>query len=101
MDWNYAELSRAAKEAGGPEKFVDMLIESSKAKGRAEMAPFIGLAVIGGIGLDTVARKIIQYFKEKCSKSQKAIEEAREEIIKGIKEYDATHPDDAPKELST
>ena len=97
MAWNYAELSRAAKEAGGPEKFVDMLIESSKAKGRAEMAPFIGLAVIGGIGLD----KIIRYFKEKRSKSQKAIEEAREEIIKGIKEYDATHPDDAPKELST
>ena len=55
QNWDYAELSKAAKTAGGPEKYVELL--------------------------------------EKTSKDAE-IKKAKEEIIKGIKEYDATHPDE-------
>lgn len=30
MTWEYADLSKAAKNAGGPEKFVDQLINAGK-----------------------------------------------------------------------
>ena len=32
--WDYAELSKAAKMAGGPEKYVEMLESVSKCFGR-------------------------------------------------------------------
>lgn len=34
--WDYAELSKAAKQAGGPEKFVEMLEAASKKSGKIE-----------------------------------------------------------------
>jgi len=32
MSWSYAELSKLAKENGGPEKLVDLLVNSGKKK---------------------------------------------------------------------
>ena len=34
MAWDYAELSKMAKENGVPEKFVDLLINSGKRKAK-------------------------------------------------------------------
>ena len=45
--WDYAELSKAAKIAGGPEKYVEMLESASKDEGRMEMLPWIGVAAVG------------------------------------------------------
>lgn len=39
--WDYAELSKAAKMAGGPEKYVEMLESASKDAGKMEMLPWI------------------------------------------------------------
>lgn len=39
QNWDYAELSKAAKAAGGPEKYVEMLELTSKAAGKMEMLP--------------------------------------------------------------
>ena len=55
--WNYAELSKAAKLAGDPEKYVDMLEEASKAAGRTEMLPWVGVAAAGA-SLLTLASKM-------------------------------------------
>ena len=36
QNWDYAELSKAAKAAGGPEKYVEMLELASKEAGKME-----------------------------------------------------------------
>lgn len=43
QNWDYAELSKAAKVAGGPEKYVEMLELTSKAAGKMEMLPWMEL----------------------------------------------------------
>lgn len=87
MSWNYAELSKAAKENGGPEKLVEMLIDS----GKKSMVPWLGVALAGGVGLTIGIQKIVQYLKEKSMQSKSAVEAAKAELIKGINDYDATH----------
>ena len=41
QNWDYAELSKAAKVAGGPEKYVEMLVLASKEAGKKEMLPWL------------------------------------------------------------
>ncbi len=94
QNWDYAELSKVAKAAGGPEKYVDMLEKVSKDAGKIEMAPWIGVAAIGASLLTAATIKVVDYFKSKKKNNEAEIEKAKEEIIKGIKEYDATHPDE-------
>lgn len=94
QNWDYAELSKAAKAAGGPEKYVDMLEKVSKDAGKIEMAPWIGVAAIGASLLTAATIKVVDYFKSKKKNNEAEIEKAKEEIIKGIKEYDAMHLDE-------
>ena len=94
QNWDYAELSKAAKAAGGPEKYVELLEKASKDDGKMEMAPWIGVAAIGAFLLTAATIKVVDYFKSKKKNNEAEIEKAKEEIIKGIKEYDATHPDE-------
>ena len=47
QNWDYAELSKAAKAAGGPEKYVEMLELVSKEAGKMEMLPWLGVAAVG------------------------------------------------------
>ncbi len=91
QNWDYAELSKAAKMAGGPEKYVEMLETASRDSGKMEMLPWIGVAAVGASLLTAATMKVIDYFKSKNSKNKKAIEVAKQEIIEGIKEYDAEH----------
>lgn len=37
--WDYAELSKTAKDFGGPEKYIDFLEIANRQKGRSEMLP--------------------------------------------------------------
>ena len=91
QNWDYAELSKAAKMAGGPEKYVEMLETASRDSGKMEMLPWIGLAAVGASLLTVATMKVIDYYKSKNSKNKKAIEVSKQEIIEGIKEYDAEH----------
>lgn len=92
MSWNYAELSKTAKDAGGPEKLMNLLVESGKQAGHKDMLPVVGLALgLGALGYAGV-QKAVQYFKKK-KVSPAAVEGAKRELIQGINEYDATHPD--------
>ena len=43
QNWDYAELSKAAKAAGGPEKYVEMLERASRDAGKMEMLPWVGV----------------------------------------------------------
>lgn len=93
MSWDYAELSKAAKKAGGPEKLMDLLVESGRDAGHKEMLPVVGIAAgIGALGYAGIS-KLVKYFRKKKEISPEAVEEAKKELIQGIKEYDAEHPD--------
>ena len=92
MSWDYAELSKAAKDAGGPEKLMDMLVDSGKDIGHKDMLPVVGIAL--GVGALSYAgiSKLVKYFKSKKN-SPDEIEKARHTLIEGIKKYDAEHPE--------
>ena len=89
--WDYAELSKAAKAAGGPEKYVEMLERASRDAGKMDMLPWVGVAAVGASLLTVATIKVIDYFKSKKKQSQEDIEVAKQEIIAGIKAYDAEH----------
>ena len=90
----YAELSKAAKAAGGPEKYVEMLELASKEAGKMEMLPWLGVAAVGASLLTAATIKVVDYFKSRKKNNETEIEKAKAEIINGIKEYDAAHPDE-------
>lgn len=85
MSWNYAELSKLAKKAGGPEKLVNILIDSGKNK----MKPWMIVAAPGGSAFTLIVQKIIKYFRNKKKISDAEVEAAKKELIQGIKDYDA------------
>ena len=85
MSWNYAELSKLAKKAGGPEKLVNILIDSGKNK----MKPWMIVAALGGSAFTLIVQKIIKYFRNKKKISDAEVEAAKKELIQGIKDYNA------------
>lgn len=89
QNWDYAELSKAAKAAGGPEKYVEMLERASRDAGKMEMLPWVGVAAVGASLLTVATVKVIDYFKSKKRQNQEDIEAAKQEIIAGINAYDA------------
>lgn len=91
VNWNYAEMSKAAKAAGGPEKYVKLLEAASKKAGKLEMVPLIGLAAVSASLLTAVAMRAYDYYKSQKESANNEIVLADGEIVKGIKEYDATH----------
>lgn len=94
-NWDYAELSKAANAVGRPEKYVEMLELTSRNAGKMEMLPWIGVAAVGASLVTVVATiKVVDYFKSKKKKNEIEISKAKEEIINGIKEYDAMHLDE-------
>ena len=90
-NWDYAELSKVAKAAGGPEKYVKMLELASKKAGRMEMIPWIGAAAVGASLLTVAAFKAVNWFKFEKEKNQAEIEMAKEEIVNEVKESDPIH----------
>ena len=100
QNWDYAELSKAAKAAGGPEKYVEMLERASRDAGKMEMLPWVGVAAVGASLLTTTAIKVVNYFKLKKQQNQKELDTAKQEIVEGINAYDAEHKDDESVEVS-
>lgn len=91
MAWDYAELSKAAKEVGGPEKLMDVLVESGKDVGHREMLPLVGIAVVvGALGYAGII-KLVEFFKKKGELLPEEVEKAKKELIQGIEKYDEEH----------
>ena len=74
-----------AKENGGPEKFVEILINSSK----KQMIPWLGVALAVGMASTLGIQKVVNIFLERKAMSDEAVEAAKQELIQGIKDYDA------------
>ena len=86
-NWDYAELSKLAKQTGGAEKCIEIIEKSSRSAGKVEMIP----VVIGAVALTAVTMKAIEYFKAKRKQSQAELEQAKQELIDGINQYNAEH----------
>lgn len=89
MSWNYAELSKAAKAVGGPEALTELLIQS----GKNQMVPWVALFSVVGIGVGICIEKAFDFFRDRKKISEQDVELAKQEIIRGINEYDAIHPE--------
>lgn len=96
MSWDYAELSKMAKATGGPDALVDKLVADGVTQGKESMYPVVWLAFAGGVllweGGKFLWRKISTWGLPKISEAE--LMAAREELVQGIKDYDATHPRD-------
>ncbi len=85
--WDYAEMAKAAKKLGGPEKYADFLVNS----GRNQMVPLVivgslislGVGVGGTIGVS----KVVKFIKHKNEEKGREVSMAKEELIKLIDEY--------------
>lgn len=89
MHWDYADLSKLAKESGGPELLLNTIMESGRKKGRAEMVPWLLGTFAVGCVFCSAYNKIISNFRKQRQENQRAVDTARAEIIQGIKAYDA------------
>lgn len=83
-DWDYAKLSALAKENGGPENLVNTLVES----GKNQMKPYVAVAFAAGVLGAIAVIKVVAYLREKKKQSAQEVEAAKQELIRGIKEYD-------------
>ncbi|QUA52177.1 hypothetical protein [Aristaeella lactis] len=93
MEWDYAELSKEAKKAGGPEKYVDSLIKNAEQNGQQSMYPWVVVATVGGALITAGIAKLVSYFREKKAVSEKELEATRAKLIQGIKDYEAAYPE--------
>lgn len=98
---DYAELSKAAKVAGGPEKYFNILEEMSKNARKREMYPWLGIVAICSSVATMIAIKTVEQFKVTRKQSQKEISIARKELIKGIEEYKKVHENLEKNETET
>lgn len=89
--WNYAELSKAAKEVGGPEKYIEFLEEVNRQKGRSEMVPWMGVAALGASLLTIGTVKIVNIIKSRKVTKENEIEAVKLELTEKINEYASKH----------
>lgn len=94
----YRDLSHTAKLAGGPEALVKLLTEHGVNKGKQEMMPIVAMAATVSTAAAIAVVKAIDYFKRKKKESEEEFEKAKAELIRGIEEYDAEHPEEAEVE---
>lgn len=58
------------------------------------MLPWLGSAAVGASLLTAATIKVVDYLKSQKKKNEGEITKVKQEIINGIKEYDAMHPDE-------
>lgn len=78
--WSYAELSKAAKEVGGPEEYAIILQKSGFQKGVMVMVP---ICIAGCFFTYKKGTQIASFVKEKLGIVSKAdVENAKEQLRK-------------------
>lgn len=88
MIWDYAELSKKAKEYGGPEKLIEIIFNDGRSTGHREMKTIVVGGVIVGIAVGVGMKMAIDYIYKKVVISKSDVEKSKAQIINGINEYD-------------
>lgn len=96
--WDYAELSKAAKEAGGPEKYIEFLEESNRQKGKEEMLPWMWITALGSSLLTIGTVKIVNVIKSRKKIKESELKAVKLELIEKINEYDSNSIEEGEKD---
>lgn len=112
MSWNYAALSHAAKECGGPEALMEIIesrgfqegfwagAEAGIKQGRIQMMPIMFLVLAGSAAITVAVQnrtKIVSFYETKLRRiTREECEAAKGALVQGIKEYDKNHPEHEP-----
>lgn len=91
-EWPYAWLSKLAKVNGGPEKLIDTIMKMGEQEGikkAGKKNSLIGGLIGSGVTLAVV--QIYNHFKSKKKVSYEEFENAKQELIDGINQYDSEH----------
>ena len=94
MAWDYAELSKMAKDNGGPEELLKKIEENARSDGQASMIPWVVIAAVVSPFVVYGVKKLDGYIKEKRAITQANIDEAKAELVHGINDYDNAHSED-------
>lgn len=97
--WPYAELTKAAKDAGGPEAWLKLVKDAARDEGRDEGlrqgrkqgAFFTGALIVIVAAGYKILKKI---FGSKEKIPEKEVEKAEKNLIKGINEYAESHSEE-------
>ena len=96
-DWPYAKMSHEASEAGGPEKWVEMIKHDAYENGAEDMQEkmMLWVYVAAGVGALTtfLAQKVKNHIEKKKEEKQKRADSAKEATEKII-EYMAEEKED-------
>lgn len=91
MSWDYSDLSHQAKQAGGPEKYLNKIekfnYNNGLKDGKTEQFIF-DLAIVGMISGGYILYKTIRKRIKKADEAKISVTEAkksRQQLIKGIK----------------
>lgn len=104
MSWNYADLSHAAKECGGPEALMRIIegrgFQEGIKRGKIQMIPIMFLVLAGSVAITVAVQnreKIVSFYETRLRKiTREECEAAKDTLIQGIKEYDENHPEEKP-----
>ena len=93
-DWPYAKLSKAAKEAGGPDNYLKLIKDIAKDEGLRQGRKQGAVLVLISTAIVAAIYKFLKKFFGKKENHEEEVEkakEAEEKLIKGINEYDESH----------
>lgn len=98
QNWNYAEFSAMAKANGGPEIYVESLIQSGVSRGRKSMYPVVIGAFLIGPFIWEGGKCLWNKYCTKGTKnlSESDVQKVKEELIQGIREYDTSSGETKP-----
>lgn len=89
MSWDYAQMSKAAKQSGGPEKWIGAIKAASRSQGHRDMLPIVVLAMGAGTAIGGIAVK----FGGRLTSRKQALEaesaKAEQMVVAHIESEDA------------
>ena len=100
MSWDYAKLSKMAKENGGPAALVEKLFQDGVSQGKKSMYPVVIVVLLVGATAWEGGKWIWKKIRLKLGKnpSEDEIRMVKEELIQGINDYNAAHEDEDSSE---
>lgn len=89
MNWDYAELSKKAKEAGGPGELLAIVENHGRKLGRQDAAPWIVVAFGAGCLITVAGCKVWEWARNRRVESETKASAAKEAFIQHVEEWDS------------
>lgn len=88
MSWDYAEMSKMAKELGGPEQYAQHLYSSGRMsglyEGRSQGAAVGIIGMLGGMAIKYLINEAFKRYRERKRKEAEEVSEYKEKLIRAM-----------------